>query len=156
MTVREQRGVAAGLGGPVDDAPGPRRDAVEGLATGRARPHGPSGTLLADLRRGTPFVLAVVPLLEVVVGLDPVAVAGEAARLDRARERGGQHGRERAAAEDTADRRGLLAPGRAQRHVAAAGVLAGRRPLGLAVADEPQLARRAGRAHGALTPSGRA
>src|SRR2546429_2684259 len=155
MTVREQRGVAAGLGGPVDDAPGRRRDAVEELAAGRARPHGPSGTLLADLRRGTSFVLAVIPLLEVVVGLDPVAVAGEAARLDRARERGGQHGRERAAGEDTADRRGLLAPGRAQRHVAAAGVLAGRRPLGLAVADEPQLARPPRPAHGAPPASGR-
>src|SRR2546421_11579839 len=132
MTVREQRGVAAGLGRPVDDAPGPRRDAVEGLAAGRARPHGPSGTLLADLRRRAPFVLAVVPLLEVVVGLDPIAVAGEAARLDRAGARGRQHGRERAAGEDTPRRRGLLAPGRRQRHVAAAGVPAARSPLGLA------------------------
>ena len=154
--MREQRRVAAAFGRPVDDTAGTPRHVVQRLATRGARPHGPPGTLGADLRGGETFVLAVVPFHEVVIGLHPVAVAGEAARLHRARQRRRQHRHERAAGEHPADRGGLLAPGRGQGHVAAAGVLAGGGPLGFAVTDEPQLARCPGRAHRALTASDRA
>src|SRR5262249_62162598 len=81
---------------------------------------------------------------------------GQRARVDRARHRRREHGGEGPSGEDTSDRGGLLAAPRRERDVGVARVLARLGPVGVAVADEPELARPVAVAHGALTASGRA
>jgi hypothetical protein len=70
VAVSERDNVALGKGRQrtLDDAVGARADLVRGLAPRVAvAPEVPAGPLLADLRRGESFVLAVVELPEVFV-----------------------------------------------------------------------------------------
>ena len=112
-----------------------------GLAAGaRVGEHRPAGDLLTDLRRRQPLVGAVVPLHEVRVEPER-RQPGQLGSADGPHQRADQH---RAAAPGPlahpADRPGeraclALAVG-VQRHVGAARVPAGPRPLGAAVPDE--------------------
>ena len=104
--MRHQRDVALDGARLGDDAVAAGGDVVGHLAAGRAvAPQEPVRALLADLRRGQPLVLAVVPLEQVVA--QPRALeARELRRLPRPRERGAEHEGEVVAGEALAQRRG--------------------------------------------------
>ena len=96
VAVGDERDVAAGAEGLVDDAIDAASDVLGGLAAGAAvAPQVPVGPLLSDLRGRDPLVLAVVELDQVVAKLG--RQAGELRGLPRARQRRRQHERELAA-----------------------------------------------------------
>src|SRR5215208_7112322 len=140
VAVREDGAVAGEraklFGHPVS----PHTDLSSRLAAGDAAPpERPAWALLADLGRGSPLVVAVVPLAQVVPPLRDVAVAGEPARLRSALEGALQDESELPLAEVRAERLRLLPPAVGERDVGAAGVLAGAAPLRLPVPDEDDL-----------------
>src|ERR1019366_2507447 len=141
MPMTDQRHVTGGKvwHGAVDDLATPRGHLFDALASCRAGydaavEHTPGvPDPLADLVGGQAFIAAVVPLHEVVVGLrmsQSGQVCGAAGTLQGRGEDKGEH----AAREQFGGLRPeLLAPG-SERHVGEPGVLAGLRPLGLAMA----------------------
>ena len=122
-------------------------DVVDGLAPApRPGPDTPVRDLGADVRGRPSLELAVVPFTQVRID-DGVREAGQAGGLGGPRSRTREHEGEMvsAPAEDRGPRPAAALVG--QRDVAAAGVPSGLRPLGLPVADEPDLAFRRGVAH---------
>ena len=110
---------------------------VRGLPAGTAvAPQRPSpGRSLADLRRGEPLVLAVVPLDQLVAGLGHVARSPARRQVSSGpAQRAREHALEAPARERHREQLGLPAALLGQRHVGAAGVPAGPAPLGLPVA----------------------
>ncbi len=88
VTVGEHQRVALRRAHALDHPVGPRADLVDRLAVGRAVvPQEPAGPVLADVERLEAFVVAVVPLAQVVVELG-VGIAGERGRVASTRERG--------------------------------------------------------------------
>src|SRR5206468_2179693 len=102
-------------------------------------PEPPTRSLLADLRRREPLVVAVIPLPQLVHDLGRAGQSRELARLPRAQQWAAEHERERPPAKFLPHRSCALAPFLDQRQVGAAGVLAAEAPLRLAVADEHDL-----------------
>ena len=92
---------------------------------------------LADLRGGQALVAAVVPLDQPGLDLGTVE-AGELRGAPGAHERRGQDRGERAALEQRCGGAGEVLAALGQRDVGEPGVLAGLRPLGLAVAQQHQ------------------
>ena len=137
----EDQRVAVGRQRALDHAVGAGGELLERLAAGAVvAPHVPARALDADLLRGPPLVDAVVALPQVGVGLGAVAEAGQLGGAAGALHRRAEHERELAPGEPRRDLARLrLALGQ-QRQVGGAGVLAGAAPLGLAVADEDDLA----------------
>ena len=134
----------------LDDPVGPHADLLDRLAPR----HGPVqiapvGDLRADVGRRPTLELAVIPLAEVRID-ERVGEPRQSGGLRGSRARAREDERERVAGEPAGERLGLSPPDVGQRDVAAPGMAPGRRPLGLAVADEPDLAFRAG---GSLTAS---
>src|SRR5215218_9043246 len=87
VAVREDGRVAGERPKLVDHPIRPRADVVSSLPAGNAAlPERPAWALFADLGRGSPLIVAVVPLAQVVPPLRDVAVAGEPARLRSALE----------------------------------------------------------------------
>src|SRR6185503_20442913 len=123
----------------LDDPVRSLAELVQRLATDdRVAPDGPAGNLLRDVDTGPALVHPVVPLAEIVVQFDPVAEPGEARGLEGPREWAGQDARERSAGQGRSELTRCLATGVGERDVRSAGVAAGPRPVGLAVADDHQ------------------
>src|SRR3954453_3223188 len=142
VAVGDEGDVAVDGQGLGDDAVGAGAHVVGRLAVGHAvAPQVPARSPLADLRRRDALVVAVVVLEQLVAHLGVRAQAGELGRLPRARQRADEHRGEARAAQLLGQRRGARPARLGQRDVGAARVLAGLRPLGLGVADEPDLGR---------------
>jgi len=143
VAVREQEHVAPGRHRPRDDPLGAARHRLDRLAARHpAAPDRPALPLAPDLGGGAPLVRAVVPLDEIVVGLRLGSVSGQPAGLAGARERAREHQREGSAAQHPAQGRRRSRARLGEREVGAARVSPGAAPLGLAVADDPDLAGR--------------
>ena len=137
----EDQHVAVGGERAFDHAIGARGERVERLAAGDVvAPHVPAWALDADLLRLPPLVLAVVALAQIVVELGAVAEAGELRGATGALHGRGEHERELAPGELRDDGERLFLALWEQRQVSGSGVLSGAAPLGLAVADEDDLA----------------
>ena len=133
--------VALGRQRALDHAVGARADRRQRLAAREAvAPDVPARDGLADLLGGEPLVLAVLALAQVVVGLGAVAVAGQLGGSARALQRRGEHERELAAGQPLGDRARLRLALLREREVGVAGVAHRAAPLGLAVADDDELA----------------
>ena len=144
----EDERIHAAGGNPRYDTVNTRRDVIGGFTTRRSvMPHEPVGpTQLADLRCGHAFDLTIVPLKEVgvIVG---VWKPGEARCLASARQRAGEHVSEAVPAQLRAQLRRARPASVRQRHVEAAAVQTGERPLGLSMTHERQAAEALGGAH---------
>ena len=142
VAVAEEQGIAGDGRGQaaLDDPVGAGPDLVDGL-TGRPRtgPDRPAGEVGPDVGGQPALEGAVVPFHQVRVWHRLRPEAGDACRVRRAGEGTGQDERERVAVEPAAEGIGLRAPGRGQRDVGPTGVAPETRPLGLAVADQPDL-----------------
>src|SRR5262245_58794108 len=117
-------------------------DAVRHLLRGLARRTSvaeqlPRRLFLPDLCRREALVVAVVVLAEVVADRGALAEPRDPRRLARPPHRAREHALERPAREELAEGGGLEPALAGERDIRAAGVLAGYRPLGLAVAYEP-------------------
>src|SRR5688572_27452211 len=115
-------------------------DLLDRLATAPGPgPDAPVRDLGADIGRRATFELAVIPLAE--VGIDQrVGKPCQAGRLGGPRARTREDERKRVAGEPPGERLGLSPPFVRERDVAATRVAPGRRPFGLTVADQPDLA----------------
>ena len=145
----EQQHVAVDVGGEavLDAAVGTPPDVIDGLALGpRAGPDTPVGDLGADVLGGPTLELAVIPLAQVRID-DRVREAGQVGGLGGPGSRTGEHEGEMVSGQPRTQGHGLAAALLGQGNVAAAGVPSGLRPLGLPVADEPDLTFRRGDAH---------
>src|SRR5205823_1927053 len=103
VPVRKRQRVAAAIAPataatrakPVQRPIRPRTHLVRLLAVRAAvLPQAPPGPLLPDLGRGQPFVVAVVPLAEVIAHHGTIGEAGQLAGLPRSQELAGQDERE--------------------------------------------------------------
>jgi len=145
MAVPEHGGDAVEGDQPRDDVIGAPTHVCCGLAARTAvRPDRPAGPVLADLRRRTALVVAVVPLTKIVDDLRVRGETGELARHPGALQRAREDEVEPPVGQPPPELLGRRPTGFGQRHVGRAGVPAGRAPLRLAVSDKPDL----GRCHG--------
>src|SRR5574340_572009 len=136
----EERDVASSAGGLVDDPPRTDPDLLERLPRRYTLgPDGPARNVVPDLGRGATLVRPVVPFEEVVPRPSVAGEAGEAAGLPRPPERAREDEREAPIAEPLPQRGGLLHAGGRERDVGTPRVPPRAAPLGLAMADEPQL-----------------
>src|SRR5436190_1571959 len=138
VAVGDERDVAVGAQDLVDDAVDAAADIVGRLAVrGAVAPQVPVGPSLADLGGRDALVVAVVELEQVVAQLR--RQAGQLCGLPGARQRRGEDERELATADAVDQRPGAVAPLLRQRHIGAPRVAPVARPLGLRVAQEPDL-----------------
>ena len=140
MAVGEERDIARHGQRAGDGSAGAGGHLGGGFAVGHAvRPQRPRRAAGLDLRRGEPFVIAVIPLAE--VGIDQrVWVAGKTAGFAGALQRGYQDESELASLQVAAQGGGFLAAGRGEGNIGAAGVAERTAPLGFAMADQPEFA----------------
>ena len=142
MAVREDRDVSVARPKLGDDAVGALADVGKRLPTGDiATPDGPARPFSPDFDRLEPFVLAVVPLSELVARDCDVPQPGQPTGLRRALERTRQYDRELPLLEHGTDRLGVAPALLGQRNVGATGVLSGAAPLGLPMTDEDDFGR---------------
>ena len=135
----EQRypALAEAIGRAGDHAIGAFADVLDRLtADDLVLPDVPAGVFGADFLRGFALVDAVVPLAQALVDDGLIAIPGDRAGLASALHGAAQHAGEWGAGEVVTQFLGALAAVVGQRDVGAAGVRAGERPRGLAVADE--------------------
>src|SRR5947207_4159352 len=144
MPVREEQHVAVSRAHLLDHAVGPRPDLLGRLAVRRAVTEDrPARSLLTDLGRRLPLVVAVVPLHQVVPRLRDVAEPRHAAGLRGPLQRAGEDERERAPPQCLPDALRLAAAFLRQRDVRATRVAERLAPLRLPVPDEHDLLRHA-------------
>jgi hypothetical protein len=109
----------------------------------------PAQSLLANVDGALSFVIAIVPLCQVRLDLGRRPQPGQFTRASRALPRAGQHTGKLDVPKAFSKRARLVLAARGQWNVRAAGVLAGKRPLGSAVSDEVKPQKRTCcRAHG--------
>lgn len=140
MAVAEQRYVRGSLGeGAADHSPGAVGRLIKRFtANQRRRPHGPIRIFLANFGSCATFVNAVVPLVKIHIDFSDIAESSQPAGFASAQERTGKHNQP-PAAERVADEFGFALPFRRQPNIGTAGVLAGKRPFGLAVTHQEDL-----------------
>ncbi len=105
----------------------------------RVRPDRPTLHRFADVLGGDPFVVAVIPLLQVGILLDPVTQAGEARRFQRPAQGTAEDHFKLGVFEDRGQKGGLFAAFFRQGDVASARVTSVLRPFRLAMTDEVDL-----------------
>src|SRR5262249_17372880 len=127
------------------DPVGPGADLIGILAPGATvAEQVPAGALLADVGRGPPLVLAIIPFEQVGLRLGPVAKAGQFAGAPGALGRAAKDPVGREALEPFAEALRIALAARGEGDIGAAGVLSGDRPFGLAVTSEVDLGQRLG------------
>src|ERR1700743_404051 len=136
MGMGEQRDLAAGLDGSIDDLLCPGSDVLDGLPFRYRRvPDGPVRTVLADLRGGVSFEDAVIPFAQVLVDLRDIGITGDTAGLPGALPRTAQYQAELTRREIVPDFFGALLPTRSERDIGSAGMGAGETPFRFSVTD---------------------
>jgi hypothetical protein len=138
----EEQGVTVDRAKLGDHPVDPLADLSSRFALGHAvAPERPARPLLPDVDRRPALVGPVVPLHQLVALHCSVAETGEPAGLRGAPERAREDEREVAVPERRANRLGLATALLGEGDVGAPRVLAGARPLGLAVPDDDDLVR---------------
>jgi hypothetical protein len=127
VTVSEECAIAIGIlafeKGTVDDSARSVRNLVDGLTVGHAIfPEIPTGTITANVGRRASFVVAVVPLTEVVIEDCRRTVAGQAAGLAGALQRTREDARKRPSMQILADGSRSLLPSLSQGEVGSSSV----------------------------------
>ena len=116
------------------------RDIPQVLTTGTAMLEGiPAWMAFADLRREQAFVLAVIPLQQILIQLECAGESRELTGLSRALQRTAKHLREGVWLQARLQIRRVPLALRSQCNVSQPRVLTTARPLGFAVPDQPKL-----------------